>query len=146
MYPELRQIGGFPLASIAFRVNPDTFEYEPSIIQIEEWELATRQNFNPPLATSFDCRVEITCPRCGTSKDVPVMTPLTSAPVTATEEDSENGKETWRGTGYAQSGFSTVCESCGLPISRDVFSANNVARDIARASNDMILGRKTFLK
>lgn len=138
MYPELRQIGGFPFASIAFRVNPDTYAYEPSIIQIEEWELATRQNFHPPLATSLDCRVEVTCPRCGTSKDVPVMTPL------ATVEDS--GEETWRGTGYAQSGFLVVCESCGLPISRDVFSANNVARDIARASNDMMLGRKTFLK
>lgn len=147
MYPELRQIGPFPLESVAFRIDPATFEYLPNIVQIEEWELATRQDFDPPITTSFDCQIEITCPRCATTKGVPLLVPLASVPVSGSEEGeaSDQAKKLY-GTGYAQAGFRADCLSCGLVITRSVFSANNIARDISRASSAILEGRLTFLK
>lgn len=148
MYPELRQIGPFPLESVAFRIDPATFEYHANIVQIEEWELATRQDFDPPITTSLDCQIEITCPRCATTKGVPLLVPLASVPAgeSGDGETAPDQAEKLYGTGYAQAGFRADCLSCGLVITRSVFSANNIARDISRASSAILEGRLTFLK
>ena len=131
MHPELRTIGGFPLEAVAFRIHAETFEYSPTVVQLEEWELATTLDFDPPLATSFECSIELDCPRCGTLAKAPVLT--------------KPAEDTGRGTGYAQTGFGPECTLCGLRISRDALAVDNIARDLTRASKDLLAGQRTFL-
>lgn len=104
--------------------------------------------FDPPLSTSLDCRAEVCCPRCENTQEVPFVTLLSEIGDGGdASEGLESSKERQKGgKGYAQRGFEATCTGCGLVITRDVISCNNVAKDIARASNDIIQGKKTFLK
>ncbi|KAF8320656.1 hypothetical protein DL93DRAFT_2163647 [Clavulina sp. PMI_390] len=142
MYPALRQIGPFPLASVAHRINLQTFEYVATINQLEEWEMATQQDFELPLAPGFCSRVIVACPRCLEPREVPLITDLTPKPSSSAESE---GTTRLTGCGYAQNGFSSDCSYCGLQINHDTLAAANVARDLARASDDMAHGKKTFL-
>ncbi|KAF8320657.1 hypothetical protein DL93DRAFT_2093994 [Clavulina sp. PMI_390] len=143
MYPQLRQIGPFPLTSIAHRINLSTFEYTPTINQLEEWELVTRQDFDPPISTSLDCHVTVACPRCSELKDVPLVVEITQA--SSSGEGADGASAGLTGSGYAQNGFTSECHFCGFRIDRGTLAANNVARDLERAANDADQGKRTFM-
>lgn len=81
--------------------------------------------YDPPLVTTLDEAIVLTCPRCGNGNlSVPW---LTQPPASA------DGSRT-NGTGYAQHGFLTTCGACAAKINRDTFLVDKLARDIAHVT------------
>ena len=139
MHPSLRKVGGFPLEAVAFRIHPQTREYNPDPTQVEEWELETLLPFEPPLSTTSHCTAEIFCPQCDVTNVVPWLTP------TQVIESDSSDTSSIRGEGLAQSGFAKKCIACDLVITREAFCANRAARDITRASQAIAKGQDAFL-
>lgn len=135
LHSAFKTIGGFPLDSMELLIDEITREYRPDKSQIDCWEKATGQSFDPPLATTLNSTREITCPQCSKLFLVPWITQTTA---------TDSGDIL--GYGYSQSAFTATCPGCVLTINRGTLCANRVARDLALARVAITNGDKAFVR
>ncbi|KAG9099237.1 hypothetical protein FS749_001744, partial [Ceratobasidium sp. UAMH 11750] len=138
-YGWLKVIGGFPLDRVGGsqmkRLEGNEVVYTPTHQQVEEWELATQQPYVLPLVTTLGDTVDLVCPMCGNQD---LHAPWLTKP-TFTDTSSAS-----RGRGYAQSGFSVVCQNCQGAVTKQAMQAERFARDFARVRNEFRQGRDAW--
>ncbi|KAG8746355.1 hypothetical protein FRC10_005344 [Ceratobasidium sp. 414] len=138
-YGWLKVIGGFPLDRVGGsqmkRLEGNEVVYTPTLQQVEEWELATQQPYVLPMVTTLDDTVDLTCPMCG-NRDL-------RAPWLTKPTFNDIGGA-FSGRGYAQSGFSVVCQNCQGTVTKQAMQAERFARDFVRVRNELRQGKDAW--
>ncbi|KAG8984012.1 hypothetical protein FRB90_005625, partial [Tulasnella sp. 427] len=98
--PELLRIGSFPLTQLAASIDRETLlSHPPSPDRVATFTSLTGQQFVPPINTTFEDTLDVSCPNCSYANIVPWVT--------------------HNGDGYAQDGFSCSCSGCKFRINKE---------------------------
>lgn len=106
----------FPLAVVAKAIDPETFDYTVSEAAQELFVSSTKESFEPPLVTTADDRISLTCPCC------------------------DGGQEyAWpwiddKGTGWAQRDFRARCPHCQVKF-------DHMAYGVRRFCDEVVMWR-----
>ena len=100
----------FPLLEVAALLNSDTLDFEPTDEARQVFERATGSDFDPPLVTTANDSLEISCPAC--EKPISFSWPWI----------------TDKFTGWAQRSFNCHCPTCNQSIDHEVRSFISVAQ------------------
>ncbi|THH01080.1 hypothetical protein EW145_g6980 [Phellinidium pouzarii] len=124
-FPQLLEIGAFPLENIAALIDSRTYIYTATTEQVKCWQERLGVPFDPLSYQEEVKDVTIRCPSCGEKLNV------------AWENN---------GCGYAESDFLCECLRCGLSVSHDRLCVAKFIKDLTNAySSDQATLRGTLL-
>ncbi|KAG9012488.1 hypothetical protein FRB94_005805 [Tulasnella sp. JGI-2019a] len=116
MHPGLRRIGSFPLLQMCSTIDAETLlPRPPALSRAFAFQSFTGESFDPPTRTVFEDTVTIYCPSCLKGIGVPWVSHA--------------------GNGYAQRGFSTLCDvdgGCNMEFDHETLGVRKFYQDMEK--------------
>ncbi|KAG9034855.1 hypothetical protein FS837_002108, partial [Tulasnella sp. UAMH 9824] len=111
--PGLLRIGSLPLMQLAGSIDSETLLPHPaSEGRVAAFTAITGQPFDCPLNTTSDETVPVYCPACSQSNAIPWIT--------------------YKGDGFAQRGFGSICNNCRFIFSRETLGVRKFYEDMEK--------------
>ncbi|EJD48254.1 hypothetical protein AURDEDRAFT_162726 [Auricularia subglabra TFB-10046 SS5] len=113
--PQLPKLGSFPLSPVARSIDASNLQYNVPARMRENFEIATGESYDPPLYTSVDDFVFISCPCC--------------------EAPGEKYHWPWinaKGTGWAQRCFRATCPVCKQSFDHEAYGARKFCDEVIK--------------
>ncbi|KAG9036618.1 hypothetical protein FRB95_008452 [Tulasnella sp. JGI-2019a] len=116
MHRGLQQVGSFPLLQMCATIDAETvLPHPPTEGRSTVFVSNTGEPFEPPITTSLEDTVPISCPQCSTVLSIPWLSP--------------------NGRGYAQRGFIAHCNvegGCQMVFDREVLGVRKFYEDMEK--------------
>ncbi|KAG9002558.1 hypothetical protein FRB93_011432 [Tulasnella sp. JGI-2019a] len=116
MHRGLQQVGSFPLLQMCATINAETLlPHPPTESRSTAFMSNTGEPFEPPITTSLEDTVPVSCPQCSTMLPIPWLSP--------------------DGRGYAQRGFIAQCNvegGCQMVSDREMLGVRKFYEDMEK--------------